>query len=116
MPNFNDVEYPTEATVGNQWLRGFESQSHELLVPSLSSADLHQIISKVAYEFYLKRGRVYGHDLDDWFAAERIVHFQLSQEKFQAGKEQFQTHSIIPQFEQIKGQPSSSSQRGARHP
>jgi hypothetical protein len=37
MPNSNDVEYPTEATIGNQWLRGFESQSQELLAQSLSS-------------------------------------------------------------------------------
>lgn len=35
--------------------------------------NLHEEISKVAYELYLKRGCVHGHDLDDWLEAERIV-------------------------------------------
>lgn len=109
MPNSNDVEYPTEATVGNQRLRGFEGQSQELLAQSLSSANLHRRISKVAYELYLRRGRVHGHDLDDWFAAQRIVLFQLSQKKTQAGKGQLEMNSRIPQFEQIEGQTAFSS-------
>ena len=81
MPNSNDVEYPIEATVGNQRLRGFERQSPELLTQALSAADLHQRISKVAYELYLGRGGAHGHDVDDWFVAERIVFFQLSERK-----------------------------------
>jgi hypothetical protein len=90
MPNSNNnkVDYPTEATVGDQWLRGFEIPSQELLAQSLSSADLHRRISKVAYKLYLGRGRVHGHDLDDWFAAERIVLFQLGQKKTPAGEVQ----------------------------
>ena len=71
MPNFNDLEYPTEGTVGNQCLRGFERQSQELVPQELSFTDLHRRISQVAYELYLRRGRVHGHDLDDWFQAER---------------------------------------------
>ena len=116
MPNSNnnEVEYPTEATVGDQWLRGFERQPQELLAQSLTSADLHRCISKVAYELYLRRGRVHGHDLDDWFAAERIVLFQLSQKKTQAGEGQFELNSRIPQFEQIEGQTAFSSHGGAR--
>lgn len=35
--------------------------------------NLHEEIAKVAYELYLKRGCVHGHDLDDWLEAERIV-------------------------------------------
>lgn len=35
--------------------------------------NLHEEISKVAYELYLRRGCVHGHDLDDWLEAERIV-------------------------------------------
>ena len=106
MPNSNnnEVEYPTEATVGDQWLRGLEVQSEELLAQSLSSADLHQCVSKVAYDLYLNRGGVHGHDLDDWLVAERIVLFQLSQKKTKAGEEPFETNSRIPQFEQIEGQ------------
>ncbi|HEX9146938.1 MAG TPA: DUF2934 domain-containing protein, partial [Candidatus Binatia bacterium] len=100
----NEVEYPTEATVGDQWLRSFEIHSEELLAQSLSSADLHPRISKVAYDLYLNRGGVHGHDLDDWLVAERIVLFQLSQKKRKAAEEPFETNSRIPQFEQIEGQ------------
>lgn len=32
-----------------------------------------QEIAKVAYELYLKRGCVNGHDLEDWLHAERVV-------------------------------------------
>lgn len=99
MPNFNDeVEYPPEATIGDQWLRGFKRQSQKSLAQSLSSADLHRRISKLAYELYLGRGRAHGHDLDDWFAAERIILFQLSQKKTQAGEGQFQVNSRIPAY------------------
>ncbi len=35
--------------------------------------NLHEEIAKVAYELYLRRGCVHGHDLDDWLEAERIV-------------------------------------------
>lgn len=35
--------------------------------------NLHEEIAKVAYELYLKRGCVHGHDLSDWLEAERIV-------------------------------------------
>jgi DUF2934 family protein len=111
MPNSNndEVEYPTETTVGDQWLRSFEIHSEELLAQSLSSADLHPRISKVAYELYLRRGKGHGHDLDDWFAAERIVLFQLSQKKTPAGEEQFEMNSGISQLEQIERQTAFSS-------
>ncbi|MFN3395622.1 MAG: DUF2934 domain-containing protein [Thermodesulfovibrionales bacterium] len=35
--------------------------------------NLQEEIAKVAYELYLRRGCVHGHDLDDWLEAERIV-------------------------------------------
>jgi hypothetical protein len=34
---------------------------------------LHDEIAKVAYEFYETRDRAHGHELDDWFMAEKIV-------------------------------------------
>ena len=34
---------------------------------------LHDEIARVAYEFYETRNRAQGHDLDDWFMAEKIV-------------------------------------------
>jgi hypothetical protein len=35
-------------------------------------------IARLAYEFYEERGRVDGHDLEDWLAAERelVRHFR----------------------------------------
>lgn len=104
MPNSNNIDYPTEATVGNQGLRSFERQSQELVRQELSFVELHRRISEVAYEFYLRRGRAHGHDLDDWLAAERIVLLQLSGDKMQAGEEQFEVTSRIPRFEQIQEQ------------
>jgi transposase len=35
--------------------------------------NLHNEIKKMAYELYQKRGKAEGHDLDDWFEAERII-------------------------------------------
>ena len=32
---------------------------------------LHDEIARVAYEFYETRDRANGHDLDDWFVAEK---------------------------------------------
>jgi hypothetical protein len=81
MPEVKKAEYPAEATLGNQSLRDFEIPSRESLAQSLASADLHRRIAKVAYELYLTRGGSHGHDLDDWFVAERIVYFQLAQKK-----------------------------------
>ena len=34
---------------------------------------LHDEIARVAYEFYETRDRARGHDLADWFEAEKIV-------------------------------------------
>lgn len=34
---------------------------------------LHDEIAKVAHELYETRDRAHGHDLDDWFVAEKIV-------------------------------------------
>ena len=34
---------------------------------------LHDEIARVAYESYESRDRAHGHDLDDWFVAEKIV-------------------------------------------
>ncbi len=35
--------------------------------------NIHDEIARVAYDLYLKRGKVNGHDLEDWLEAERIV-------------------------------------------
>jgi Protein of unknown function (DUF2934) len=68
MAKSTENEYPAEATIGDQWRRG--KIANRL---SFSGAELHRRISQVAYEHYLRRGKVHGHDLDDWVAAERKV-------------------------------------------
>ena len=35
--------------------------------------NLYEKISRIAYDFYEKRGKVHGYDLEDWLEAERIV-------------------------------------------
>lgn len=44
-------------------------------------------ISRLAYELFKKRGGIQGEDLDDWFAAERIVIESYSESKDSAEKE-----------------------------
>ncbi|HSB31399.1 MAG TPA: DUF2934 domain-containing protein [Candidatus Sulfobium mesophilum] len=34
---------------------------------------IHDEIARVACELYEKKGRVHGHDLEDWLEAEKIV-------------------------------------------
>lgn len=36
-----------------------------------------QRIEKKAYELYERRGRLDGHDLDDWFEAQKIVETEM---------------------------------------
>lgn len=74
MENLIDIEYPSEATVGDQWQRGeIENFAQGLDLYSISPTELHQRISQLAYQFYLRRGKVDGYDLDDWLMAEREV-------------------------------------------
>lgn len=48
--------------------------------------NLHDEISKVAYELYEKRGRVKGRDLENWLEAEKIVMARYrEQEKLETG-------------------------------
>jgi Protein of unknown function (DUF2934) len=58
----------------NQWQRGeIENLAQTLDLYLISPAELHQRISQLAYQFYLRRGKVDGYDLDDWLMAERAV-------------------------------------------
>ena len=43
-----------------------------------------QAIARVAYELYLRRGKEPGHDLKDWFAAERLLQEKAKRRKQQA--------------------------------
>lgn len=35
---------------------------------------VHPLIAQRAHALYEQRGRVHGHDLEDWFKAERQIH------------------------------------------
>jgi Protein of unknown function (DUF2934) len=73
MANSIENKYPPEATVGDQWQRGATGEFRERVdLFTLSPTELHKRISQVAHRLYLCRGKVHGHDLDDWLAAERI--------------------------------------------
>ncbi|HEU4341606.1 MAG TPA: DUF2934 domain-containing protein [Candidatus Binatia bacterium] len=74
MANENEVNYPAEATVGDQCLRepAHEYRGEEIRL-GLSTSEVHRRISQLAYELYLQRGKRPGHDIDDWLAAELLV-------------------------------------------
>ena len=48
---------------------------------------LHDEIARVAYEFYETRDRAHGHDLDDWFVAEKIVMEKHERHAKETGRE-----------------------------
>jgi len=79
MANLHEVDYPAEATVGDQRLRQVRAKIGSKLIrlPS-SAAAAHRKIALLAYEFYLRRGKIHGHDLEDWLAAEAIVLSRLT--------------------------------------
>ena len=75
----NEIEYPAEATLGDQWRRGKPERPPQTgKVSAFPVSDLHRLVSCLAYEIYLKRGNLHGHDLDDWLAAEAAVLSQLT--------------------------------------
>jgi hypothetical protein len=46
-------------------------------VLTISDQDLYEQVARKAYELYQQRGEAPGHDLEDWFIAERLVHAEL---------------------------------------
>ena len=93
MENLIDNDYPAEATVGDQWQRGaIENFAHALDLWKMSPIELHQRISQLAYRLYLLRGKINGHDLEDWLVAEREVlngftHIRLELRELTNGEE-----------------------------
>ena len=75
MANSNEVDYPPEATIGDQWAR---APNQSALRPPLCPADLRRRIAKLAYEFYLQRGKLQGYDLEDWLKAQSLVLSELT--------------------------------------
>jgi Protein of unknown function (DUF2934) len=45
--------------------------------PPVDQMTLYQRIAERAYQRFVERNRIHGHDLDDWFQAERVVMAEL---------------------------------------
>lgn len=75
-------DYPPESTIGDQALRSPGLPARRKIFLSLrcvfEPARNRQRIAKKAYELYLERGKVHGHDVDDWLEAERIIAAELN--------------------------------------
>lgn len=75
-------DHPPELTVGDQGSRAAKvvrrkrSRGSSRSAPDL--AEVQERIAKKAYELYMERGQMHGHDVDDWLEAERIVAAELS--------------------------------------
>ncbi len=52
----------------------------------MNVVNLNEEITEVARELYEKSGRVEGHDLDNWFEAEKIVIARYREEKLGSEK------------------------------
>lgn len=82
----SEFEYPPEDTLGDQWRRCATSESQELIAESSwAGVSFRDRVSRLAYQIYLRRGKVPGHDLDDWFAAERILLSRLAHTRKRTG-------------------------------
>ena len=71
----NEIDYPPEATLGDQRLRQAAGKIRfEAPVASPSTVELRREIARLAYELYLRHGRLPGHDVEDWLTAEALVY------------------------------------------
>ena len=80
MANTNEIDYPPEATLGDQRLRRVAGKFRfEPPGVSPSTVELRREIERLAYELYLRHGRRPGGDVEDWLTAEAIVCSHLAQ-------------------------------------
>lgn len=63
-----------------------EHRSHAMPVDSatakpasltITDEEMYERVARKAYELYQQRGEIAGHDLNDWFTAERLVRAEL---------------------------------------
>ncbi|HJX11150.1 MAG TPA: DUF2934 domain-containing protein [Candidatus Binatia bacterium] len=86
MANANEIDYPPEATLGDQRLRQAAGKFRfEPPGASPSTVELRREIARLAYELYLKHGRLPGHDVEDWLTAESIVYSRLARREKPVG-------------------------------
>lgn len=44
---------------------------------TISEEELYERVARKAYELYQQRGEIAGHDLNDWFTAERLIRAEI---------------------------------------
>lgn len=84
----DEIDYPPEATIGDQWLREPWKVSPKIL-PSrrpLRFVDLHRRIAELAYQLFVRQGGRHGHDLDHWLEAETLIRSHLTSGAIQTGE------------------------------
>jgi hypothetical protein len=50
-------------------------------IPPVEPDILHQRIAERAYQRFVERERIHGHDLDDWLEAERLILAEIGPRK-----------------------------------
>ncbi len=75
--NLFEAYYPAESTVGDQAFR----QGMALSESPLDNEALRELIAEKAFELYLKRGQIHGHDVEDWLGVEQLVLGELKIKK-----------------------------------
>ena len=50
-----------------------EAADSAALAEAPASAEREDLIRRIAYDYYQKRGRAHGHELDDWLRAETVT-------------------------------------------
>ena len=75
---------PRPANVSSDRSRGHHSATQPSFTESRSDADR---VAQRAYERYVARGREDGHDVEDWFEAERELNQGVSSDSTAPGSE-----------------------------
>lgn len=79
--NSSKTKHSNRSTLGDEAVRAGEALRRGVISSApkltLNQEALHERIAKTAYELYLQRGQICGHDIDDWLEAERQVLAQL---------------------------------------
>src|SRR4030067_824326 len=79
MANTNEFDYPPEAPLGDQRRRRAAGKIRfEPPAASPSTVELRREIARLAYELYLRHGRLPGHDVEDWLTAAALVYSRLA--------------------------------------
>jgi hypothetical protein len=74
----DEIDYPPEATIGDQWLREPLRPFRQARRRSMTFAELHGRIAEVAYQLFVRQGHRHGHDLDHWLEAENLIRSHLT--------------------------------------